>query len=72
MDPYALATTAVNQAEHPTVFYDSKLQVSLAPIYVTTDVSLNVKYRTPSRTEALRWQDDLRVRLSRDAGYTPA
>jgi hypothetical protein len=64
MDPYALATTAVNQAEHPLVFNDSKLQVHLAPIYATTDVSLNVKYRTPSRTEALRWQDDLRVRLS--------
>lgn len=64
LDPYALATTAVNQAEHPPVFVDKALKTAITPIYATTDVSLNVKYRTPSRTDALKWQDDLRVRLS--------
>jgi len=64
MDPNALATTAVHQAEHPTVFQDRQLEVMIAPIYVTTDVSLNIRYRTPSRTDALKWQDDLRIRLS--------
>lgn len=64
LDPNALATTAVHQNEHPPVFVDPKLDLVVAPIYATTDVSLNLRYRTPSRTDALRWYDDLRVRLS--------
>ena len=46
------------------IFKDDKLGVQISPIYSTVNVTINFKYTTPSKTEALRWRDDLRTRLS--------
>lgn len=60
----ALNATAVNYLEQNPVFNDFKLGVSITPIYVATEVTINFKYRTQSKAEALRWRDDMRVRIS--------
>lgn len=63
-DPEALATTAMERDEHAPVFQDDKLGVSIKPVYVTTNVTINFTYRCPSKSEALRWRDEVRMRVS--------
>lgn len=60
----ALATTAVMRKEHIPVFVDSRLGVEVTPIYSTTDININFKYRSISKTEVMRWRDDIRVKVS--------
>ena len=60
----ALSATAVNYLEQNPVFNDFKLGISITPIYVATNVTINFRYRTQSKAEALRWRDDVRVRVS--------
>lgn len=64
-DPDTLSSTAINYLEHLPVFNDPKLNVVICPIYVATVVTINFKYRTQSKAEALRWRDDVRVRVSK-------
>ena len=59
-----MSATAVNYLEQNPVFNDFKLGISMTPIYVTTNVTINFRYRTQSKAEALRWRDDVRVRVS--------
>lgn len=63
-DLTAIANTAVTREEHIPVFVDSKLGVRVTPVYATSDVVINFKYRSPSKTEAQRWMDDMRTRVS--------
>lgn len=63
-DPGSLLTTAVEREEHIPVFEDPKLGVYIAPVYATSKVRINIKYRTSSMTEAERWRDDMRMRIS--------
>lgn len=64
-DQDMLSSTAINYLEHLPVFNDPKLNVVICPIYVSTTVTINFKYRTQSKAEALRWRDDVRVRVSK-------
>lgn len=64
-DQDTLSSTAINYLEHLPVFNDPKLNVVICPIYVATTVTINFKYRTQSKAEALRWRDDIRVRVSK-------
>lgn len=63
-DQGSVRTTAVSQKEHIPVFEDPRLGVVLTPIYATSNVVINVKYRTNSSTEADRWLRDMRTRIS--------
>lgn len=63
-DVEAVGTTAVTRPEHIPVFEDGKLQVCVRPVYATTNVTINFTFRTPSKSEALRWRDEARVRVS--------
>jgi hypothetical protein len=60
----AVGTTAVTREEHMPVFLDNNLGVRVCPVYATTDVTINFKYRCPSKAEALRWHSDIRMRVS--------
>lgn len=60
----ALSTTAVTRLEHIPVFQDEALRVKIAPVFATSAVTINFTYRCPSKTEALRWRDDMRIRIS--------
>ncbi len=63
-DENSFATTAVTQSEQIPVFADPKLGVYIKPVYSTTKVTINFKYRTNSKTQALRWRDDIRFHIS--------
>lgn len=63
-DHDTLATTAVTRREHIPVFIDPLLDIRLTPVYVTTNVTINFKFRCLSKNEALRWRDDMRMRIS--------
>lgn len=60
-----LGTTSVSSKNHINIFSDDKLGVFISPIYSTNKLSIRYKYRTPSKSEALRWRDDFRMNLSR-------
>ncbi len=60
-----LGSTAVEAEEHSPIFVDSKLGVYIKPVYASTDVTINFNYRCPSESEAKRWRDEVRVRVSK-------
>lgn len=60
----AVLTTAVTRPEHLPVFNDNNLGVLIKPIYATTEMSINFKFRSKSKTSSIRWRDDIRMRVS--------
>lgn len=60
----SLSATNTTGACHNAIFADNSLGVYLAPMYATSMVTIHFKYRTKSKTEALRWRDDIRMRVS--------
>lgn len=65
-DPQYLASTAIALPEQIPIFNDPEISVLLKPLYATTMVTIKFKFQAPSRTEVLRWRDDIRMRLSRN------
>lgn len=63
-DVESLGSTAVTRTEHIPVFEDGKLRVQVTPVYATTNVTINFTLRCPSKSEATRWRDETRVRVS--------
>ncbi len=59
-----LSPTRVNQPSAYPIFQDLDLDVSVYPVYVKNDVSIQFTYVTPSKNEATRIRDDIRLRLS--------
>lgn len=59
-----LTMTAVHQYSAYPIFADNDVSVYVYPIYVKSDVSIEFKYITPSKIEASRIRDDIRIRLS--------
>lgn len=64
-DQGELGSTSIEREEHPPIFVDDKLGVTLKPIYGTTTVTINFVYRCPSKSEALRWREETRARVSK-------
>lgn len=58
---------AVTQIEHPPLFIDRALGLFIYPSYTRSSVEISVNYQTPSKTEAFRWMDTIRIRLARYA-----
>lgn len=63
-DADSIFTTAVKQLEQIPIFYDQALGVVVRPVYRTTNVTINLEYKTFSKVEAKRWRDDLVGKLS--------
>lgn len=59
-----IASTATSRPEQLPVFVDSSLGIRITPVYVSSDVTIDFKYSCPSKTEAYRWRDDIRMRVS--------
>lgn len=59
-----LTTTSVTKQEFYPIFQDTQIGVVVAPVYIQTDVEIEFIYSTPSKTEAERIRDDVRLRLS--------
>ena len=60
-----LATMVTDREEHIPVFEDKRLGVVIRPIYNSTDIRLNFKYRTTSKEEAKRWYEDIAIRVNK-------
>lgn len=60
----SLTNTIVSQADAYPIFRDNQISVSVYPVYVKTDFVINLEYTTPSKSEAKRLRDEIRVRLS--------
>lgn len=63
-DMPSINTTAIAHLEHLPLFNDTKLNFVIKPIYSTVNFRLNLTYKTNSKTNALRWRDDVRVNVS--------
>ena len=59
-----LTTTAVHQQNVLPIFIDPEVSVSVYPVYVKSDISIEFSFVSPSKTEANRIRDDIRIRLS--------
>lgn len=59
-----LLSMAIDRDEQIPIFTDEALGVELKPIYSTTKITINFTYRSPSKTEVLRWRDEARVRIA--------
>lgn len=62
--PGALQETVIHAHEHPAVFLDEKLGLVLRPVYTTSDVVIQIRYRCNSQTEAERWMADMVLKTS--------
>ena len=60
----SLSSTTVSQRDTHPVFLDHEVDCVVYPVYVKTDITIAFEYTTPSRTEALRLRDDIRIKLS--------
>lgn len=60
-EDYAWTRTVMQKDTLP-IFHDEVLGVRFAPIYVPTEVTLDVVYRAPNKVLAERFRDELRMR----------
>lgn len=60
-----LTSSQINQEEHYPIFEDKVSDVTIWLNYFKTDFTIEITYITPSRTEAIRWRDDVRAKLAR-------
>lgn len=60
----ALTTTAVSYQDTAPIFMDNQIDLKIYPVYVMSDITLKLTFSTPSKTEANRLRDDLRIKLS--------
>lgn len=59
-----LLSTAVHQMEYPEFFYDPKIDLYLRGVYSPTVLTLEFEYRSSDQTNARRWRDEIRARVS--------
>jgi len=59
-----LTTTAIHQLSSYPIFQDLDVNVFVYPIYIKSDINIEFSYISPSKIEANRIRDDIRIRLS--------
>jgi hypothetical protein len=58
-----LTSSITHQQEAFPIFRDHTANVTIYPIYVKSDINIEVTYVTPSQSELIRVRDDIRIRL---------
>lgn len=64
-DQGTLQETFVNAEEHRPVWQDPKLRVSIRPVYLTSNVKIQLRYRSNSESEVKRWAAEMFMKISR-------
>ena len=64
-DPLDMASTRTDINASTRIFNDTTRGVVLTPIYSRSDVTIEFEYKTHSKSEALRWRDNIRLQVSR-------
>lgn len=62
--PGALQEMHIFSEDHRAIFIDNETEVTLRPIYTTSDVTVQIRYRTNSETEARRWYADMAIKAA--------
>ena len=57
-------TSIVNKVEQPPIFVDRNLEVMIRGVYIKSNITINVIFKTPNKTETKRWIDEIRTKLS--------
>lgn len=60
----ALSTTAVSYRDTAPIFVDPQIDFFVYPVYVTSDIGIKLTFSTPSKAEAQKLRDDIRIKLS--------
>src|SRR5690606_12678443 len=60
----ALLRGSVRHPDQRSIFEFKPLKTLLKPVYSYTDVTLDIQYRAPTRSEVERWRDDIKVRIA--------
>lgn len=60
----ALSSTAISQYEHPPIFHDHSLRISIKPIYIHNEYTVTFRYQDKSKIQAQRWRNDIRMKIS--------
>lgn len=63
-DEDSLFTTALHQSEYPPIVHDPAIGIVCRPVYSATVSTLTFEARFRSRTEAVRWRDHIRHKVS--------
>lgn len=67
-DADKILSTAVAYPEHRFIFVDNAIRVYIKPVYSSTNMTINIKYRATDKQAAMRWRDNIRkyVSMSRE------
>lgn len=60
----SILSTAIARPEHLPVFLDDEIGVFIKPIYSYADIQITFKFMASSRSQAIRWRDDIKMRTS--------
>jgi len=61
-------STAIKETENQFIFRDSHLNVAMKPVYASTEVTINFRYRARDKNQANRWRNEIRARCSMQRG----
>lgn len=59
-----ILSTAVYQPENLFIFRDDRLDTYIKPAYVSTELSINFRFRSIDKVSAIKWRDDIRTHVS--------
>ncbi len=64
-----ILASAIHRPENNFIFLDNSLSTYIKPIYSSTEVTINFRFRAQNKVLARRWRDDIKNRVSmmRDA-----
>lgn len=65
IDREEMSPTFFNDREYTPIFQDRKLGLTISPVYAKHNVTVTFNYYCGSKTEAMRWLQDMRMKLSR-------
>ena len=68
-DQARMISEAIFRPEHFAIFSDEKLGVEITPVYSTSELTINFKYRAKDKSTASRWRDEIRARTSANREY---
>lgn len=59
-----ILSTAIRRPENIFIFKDDALGLSVKPVYSSSDVNIQFKYRASDKNQATRWRNEMRTRIS--------
>ena len=59
-----ILSTANYRAENTFIFRDDRVEVGIRPIYSSSDVTINFKFRSADKAAAMAWRNYIKTRVS--------